>query len=578
MDSLLNENRNLNDLVFKLSGYNYIIVDRNLSIVSTNKLEFEYFPIYKAFFDSEEEKSSLLGCKLALQPYIDATFEGVFDVTEVNGINLFFIPVQFHKYIIVCSTRVVKKRERSRISDKQFTAESSFEMIFTLDKSGLVLRQLGVNEYVAPQNKSGEYFLSFFDSEYAVHIEQAINRVSSGGEIEHLNLAKDVDGLVLFFKGTLLLNHRQELILILRDDTDRQGKEFELNLKNKAIENSPIGTYVIDYENQYFLYANSAYYDIIGFSSSQILGGEISLFDEPYSELFFVGESQKKMERAYIDSIKNKTRFEGIFLCKRMNGEEYWNSMVSIPVYDEELNKTIFVGIVQDVTERRKANELLMSAIINTQESERSRFAQDLHDGLGQKLLAAKMNLLAMTGDLDEDTKVGMLHTKSVDLLMNAIHETRSISHSLMSNTLKRYGLSDAINEMIRSFVNLRDVTIRVENEVSKIRFDHDLEIGVYRIVQELFNNTLKHSKATEIGIKIKKLTENLLFVLYKDNGVGFNLAKLEANKKTGIGIQNIKSRVVFLGGQFLIEAAEDRGCLYTLYLPINRNQDEKED
>ena len=182
MDSLLIENRNLNDLVFKLSGYNYIIVDRNWSIVSANKLEFEYFPIYKAFFDSDEETSSLLGCNLVLQPYIEATFEGVFDVIEVNGINLFFIPVQFHKYIFVCSTRVVKKRERSRISDKQFTAESSFEVIFTLDKSGIVLRQLGVNEFIASEDKTGEYFSGIFDSEYAAHIEQAINRVSKGGE------------------------------------------------------------------------------------------------------------------------------------------------------------------------------------------------------------------------------------------------------------------------------------------------------------------------------------------------------------------------------------------------------------
>jgi len=577
MDSLLIGNRNLNDLVIKLSGYNYIIVDRTLSIVSSNKLDFEYFPIYKAFFDSDEEKDSLLGCKAMLRDFVDRTFNGVFDVKEINGINLFFIPVQFQEYIIVCSTRVVKKRERRRISDKQFTAESTFELIFTIDDLGVVLEQLGVNDLLTTDKVIGKPFASIFDSEYTDLIHQAFDRVRSSGKIEHLSLAKDAEGLVLFFKGTLILNSRKDLILIVRDDTDRLGKEFELSLKNKAIENSPIGTYVIDYENQYFLYANNAYYGITGFNSSQIIGGEISLFDEPYSSLFFVGESQKKIEKKYLDSIKNKTRFEGIFLCKRMNGEEYWNSMVSIPVYDEDLNKTIFVGIVQDITERRKSNELLMSAIINTQESERSRFAQDLHDGLGQKLLAAKMNLLAMKGDLLEDSKVGQLHEKSVDLLMNAIHETRNISHSLMSNTLKRYGLTDAINEMIRSFVNLNEITIKVENEVSKERFGLDLEIGVYRIVQELFNNSLKHSKATTIDIRIKLLTDSLLFVKYKDNGIGFNLEKLESNKKTGIGIQNIKSRVVFLGGQFLIEAAENKGCSYTLYLPIKRNIDEKE-
>jgi PAS domain S-box-containing protein len=576
MDNLLLENQNLKDLIVKLSGYNFIIVSKDLTIVSSNKLEFEYFPLYNAFFESDEEVESLDGCISKLQPYVENTFRGIFDVTEVNGINLFFIPVDKQEYIIVCSTKVIKKRIKRRISDKEFTAESSFELIFTLDSDGNVLEQQGVNDQLISEVIVGKQFVGVFDSDYTELIHQAISRVLNNGKIEHLNLSKDVEGIVFFFKGTLILNHRKELILIIRDDTDRMGKEFELNLKNKAIENSPIGTYVIDYENQYFLYANNAYYDITGFNSSQIIGGEISLFEAPYSELFFVGESQKKMEKIYIDSIKHKTRFEGVFLCKRKNGEEYWNSMVSIPVYDEELNKTIFVGIVQDITERRKSNELLMSAIISTQESERSRFAQDLHDGLGQKLLAAKMNLLAMKGDLLEDSKVGQLHEKSVDLLMNAIHETRNISHSLMSNTLKRYGLTDAINEMIRSFVNLNEITIKVENEVSKERFGLDLEIGVYRIVQELFNNSLKHSNATTIDIRIKMLTDSLLFVKYKDNGIGFNLEKLESNKKTGIGIQNIKSRVVFLGGQFLIETAENKGCSYTLYLPIKRNIDEK--
>lgn len=552
----------------KLTYSNYLLVDDSLSVIKNGVNLLDDFTFSDFFYSNSKPFESLKGVTNGYEKLVEAALDGHFQIEIFKDFRVFFIPFISIRQVLIYTEKVIEVTEKKRISDNEFNDNQPLEILLKLDKNGVVLAAEDHHFYYFTTELVGQAVFDLFSDEDKKTLSDGIEAIYRDQDAINIKLSAIIRNQQVFFIGVLVRGRKDRLILILRDDTERLNREFELNLKNKAIEHSPMGTYVIDYQDMYFLYANDAYYQITGFSSNQILGGDISLFDEPYTNMFFVND-EKERER-YTESIRLRQRYEGVFLCSRLDGEEYWNSMVSIPVIDEESGKTIFVGIVKDITEEKATNQRLIKAIINTQEQERSRFSLDLHDGLGQKLLAAKMNLLALE-EFNCFTKGSeLLYKKSVDLLMDAIRETRSISHSLMSHTLKGFGLGRAVEEMIHSFSSL-PIRIDFENAIKDKRYDIDIEVGIFRIIQELLNNAIKHAKANSISIRIVKTNKNNLLVEFKDDGFGFDKEFVLNKKGGGIGIRNIKTRILFLEGQFNLNTAVGNGCIYQIYIPFEK-------
>lgn len=201
--------------------------------------------------------------------------------------------------------------------------------------------------------------------------------------------------------------------------------------------------------------------------------------------------------------------------------------------------------------------ELLHSTII-VQEEERKRIAKDLHDEIGSKLNIIFLNIhrLKDFGELHEEIK-GI--TDEVDTLINTtIDTTRRISHDLLPPTLEDFGLIEAIKELQHNFNQLGTIFIAfdlIKNE-KKIE-DKLIELNLFRVLQELINNSIRHGEATEIDLKIW-LEKSYLKLEYLDNGLGFDPTSLK-NKK-GLGMKNIESRLHMIHATFELDSSPGKG------------------
>ncbi|KIA94828.1 histidine kinase [Flavobacterium sp. KMS] len=199
------------------------------------------------------------------------------------------------------------------------------------------------------------------------------------------------------------------------------------------------------------------------------------------------------------------------------------------------------------------------NALIEGEEVERKRIARDLHDGLGSMLSGLKMHLnLAEKDNATNKIEIGTL-------LDSSIKELRNISQNLMPESLLKLNLENA----------LRDLCIANSNSKTRIEFQYlvqnqnlskNYEIMIYRIIQELLNNTLKYANATQILVSCSQ-NQDVFFITVEDNGVGFNVSEIKNN--IGMGLRNIKNRVEFLNGKLEIDSKENKGTSTYIELKV---------
>lgn len=186
----------------------------------------------------------------------------------------------------------------------------------------------------------------------------------------------------------------------------------------------------------------------------------------------------------------------------------------------------------------------LLNATFQTQEGERRRIAQDLHDEIGALLSTAKLGLDQLGRQVTEEhSKEMTLRTKG--LLDEIISNVRKISKDLLPATLEDFGLVDAISELVKKIHYTGGIQIDFEHNDAERRFDPDRELTLFRIVQELINNSIKHSGGDSIELSLYFEPRQLTLVL-QDNGKGFNYEKTISNphKRTGLGLKNIENRL----------------------------------
>ncbi len=206
----------------------------------------------------------------------------------------------------------------------------------------------------------------------------------------------------------------------------------------------------------------------------------------------------------------------------------------------------------------------LLNSSIQIQEIERKRIAADLHDSVGSQLSATKLYLKQMKkGQREQD--LSHLKTEALDLIEETILNIRQITHNLLPLSLERFGLVAAIEDLVERYNELGKVQFVFQYNEEQ-RFEQEKEVALYRIVQELINNTLKHAQAKKIQIRMQFTGEELNFY-YEDDGIGFDHEnwRKEAPKLQGLGLKSIESRSNFLNAQLLISGAENQGIIVTL-------------
>lgn len=200
--------------------------------------------------------------------------------------------------------------------------------------------------------------------------------------------------------------------------------------------------------------------------------------------------------------------------------------------------------------------ELLKSVII-TQEEERKRIAQDLHDDISSKLNVVSLNIhLLKTPNLTEN-ELSEITTNIKELTTKALENSRRIAHDLLPPVLEKFGLHAGIEELVLEFNSSKAVKVNYKNELVFEESEIDRHLHIFRILQELLNNSLRHGKATEIQINFRSIKgKNTCF--YKDNGIGFDCNNSDNQK--GLGMKNIESRVNFLGGDLHLKSKTNKG------------------
>lgn len=217
----------------------------------------------------------------------------------------------------------------------------------------------------------------------------------------------------------------------------------------------------------------------------------------------------------------------------------------------------------QKVTELEKEKQLVaVKSALEGEENERFRIARDLHDGLGGLLSGTKMALNSYKENHVINGEDVNTFKQALNLLDTSITELRRVARNMMPQTLLNSGLKEAVSEFCDNLERSSNIKIKYQFYGSEKRIPQSYELTVYRITQELLNNILKHSGATEVVVQLVQENDRLSLSV-QDNGKGFDKSKIGLFE--GHGLKNIKSRVESLGGHFDIDSEINNGTEITV-------------
>lgn len=210
--------------------------------------------------------------------------------------------------------------------------------------------------------------------------------------------------------------------------------------------------------------------------------------------------------------------------------------------------------------------EQTAKSVIDAEERERKRIAGDLHDGIGQMLSAAKMNMSALSEELQfQRQDQSVFFNRTQDIIDECCKEVRTISHQMMPNVLLKSGLASAVREFVNK-INTPRLKVNLHIHGLTERLDETIEIVLYRVIQECVNNVIKHSEASILDIQLLG-DANEISATIEDNGKGFDASLRDQFE--GIGLKNIKTRVDYLNGTVNIDSAVGRGTHINVEIPL---------
>lgn len=221
----------------------------------------------------------------------------------------------------------------------------------------------------------------------------------------------------------------------------------------------------------------------------------------------------------------------------------------------------------KDISIQKKTQNIVLKAIIETEEKERVRFAQDIHDSIGQQLSAIKF-YIGTSADAVEDPRQKSILLKANAALVDVQADMRNICFNIMPKSLEFFGLIKAVEELCSKNELLSRINISISEDPGFPRMSLQHEFALFRIIQEFINNALKHSQANKLWIEFKH-KKKMAFVTLRDNGIGFNMATSQAH---GMGLSNVRSRIKPYHGEVEIISEPGKGTRYEISVPVDKS------
>jgi PAS domain S-box-containing protein len=237
-----------------------------------------------------------------------------------------------------------------------------------------------------------------------------------------------------------------------------------------------------------------------------------------------------------------------------------------------ELEQKVVVRTAQ-LAARSKQLQSLAVELIEAEEAERKRIAQLLHDDLQQMLASAKMQLNAACAEFPTHPLLANVEK----LLEDTIAKSRGLSHELSPAVLHHSGLFSGLKWLTQQMHKQFELKVEIENEIDEY-YDHlELKGFVFRAIQELLFNVVKHAGVKQARVALRK-TDQRLVVSVSDKGCGFNLTHLDSSPaKTGFGLLSLRERASYIGGELIIESALGHGSRFALVIPLSEPPTEAE-
>lgn len=457
---------------------------------------------------------------------------------------------------------LIKKEEHYRS-----LIENSSEIFGIVNEKGIIeymsestknITGFSASSFIGKEIRSFIPQESFLDSidkhqvDFKNHIE-IITILSKKGDEKYLEVS-------LNKKDRRFIFNAKDITKRIHADKKRDASYRQIEDLKHAL-NFTAAIYFTDCNNNQITDINKNVEKLSGYKRSELIGKS--------PEIFNYKNSKERKREILVKKVTADQVWQGEVRYRRFDGSLYWVYETVARIVGGENEADHFITIQYDITEEKKTKANSIREVIEAQERERERFAMEIHDGLGQVLLAAKMNLNALKDSsegFDEDSK-SILNT-SVELLTEAIQEARGISHGLMSRVLNKFGLAHAIDEIIRNINGSTKIQFDFKHNIKDVRFEEEIEMGLYRTLQELIKNIITHSKASKADVLII-MKNNGLSIEISDNGVGIAKGTVASPKSGGIGLRNMRSRVEYLGGEFRIENKTGKGTLIKIRITL---------
>ncbi len=496
---------------------------------------------------------------LNIQQFDIKDFKAVFQELQVHQIEL---EMQNDELRLV---NLELERQRGRFSAIYDEAPVGY---FILDHAGVIkdVNSTGLNLLQAPRKADvkGSRLHNYINSEdseeyYRFFMHMLKARTPQECELK-IRRAGNVQSLTRL-QGTVKTGHDDviECYIAMVDITARKRIEQELAETKERLElslkASLAGTWELDLTTMKFFLDESSH-RICNMSDTTFTG---SLTD--FIKLIHP-QYRKEVEDQFRVSINHNKEVDVICRLRDTGDKDCYTVIRGHIIPDEEEGKR-FVGIIMDITEKTQMEKYsrrlvteqrnkIAAATLSTEENERRRISGVLHDSVSQLLYGIKMKLRQVGKQKNASEEINAINI----LLDEAISETRNISFELAPSILTDFGLVATVEELSRR-LSSKDLRISFKTVGVIPRMDLLLETNIYRIIQELINNIMKHSGASELNIEIRK--NKMIEIIVKDNGNGFDVSAQEASA-SGSGLSSIKNRLTLYNGKLHIKSTPGTG------------------
>jgi len=375
------------------------------------------------------------------------------------------------------------------------------------------------------------------------------------------------------YSSPISIGNKTMIYTISHDITEQQIAASKIRKLSKAVEQIPVGICITNTEG-IIEYINPMVTQLTGYATDELINENIDIFSPD--------DRSKQEDDQLWETIRAGNVWNGEFHNKKKNGELYWEAATISPIFDSEGHISHFISIKEDITERKlseialkNSKDLLRkfaSHLQTVREEEKISLAREIHDDLGQNLVALKIeagllkNKINKTNNNGHSVEISDRFDKIIGLVERTIKAARRIMNGLRPELLELNGLVSAAATYIHEFEDRYQINCEFLPDKEGIDLNAQQSLTLFRILQESLSNIARHAKASNVTVKLRTEPDKL-FLEINDNGIGFDMQQ-NSGRQDSYGMLGMKERVVLLGGELNIGSEIGKGTKVSVSIP----------